>query len=193
MRLIFGLGNPGNRYIFTRHNIGFFALDFIASQFKIPFQPGKGDYLFCEVAIANTAVILIKPTTYMNHSGLAVQQACEFFAAELDQILVIYDDFYLDFGQLRFRNKGSAGGHNGIESVIYHLQSELIGRLRIGIGNEFEDSVDFVLSEFLEEEKKELPQLMKATMEGVTICIKDGMEKAMNHYNRNVFIDPNTN
>ncbi len=193
VRLLFGLGNPGNRYILTRHNIGFLILDFIANQYKIPFQPGKGDYLFCHASIADTDVVLIKPTTYMNRSGLAVQQACDFFTEGIDQILLIYDDFNLDFGQLRFRKKGSAGGHNGIESVIYHLESDEIKRLRIGIGCEFTDSVGYVLSQFNEDEKEELPLLMKAAMEGITICVKDGIEKAMNHYNRNVLIDPNTN
>lgn len=193
MRLLFGLGNPGNRYNFTRHNVGFLVLDFIANQLKYSFLPGRGDYLFCEASIADTEVMLVKPTTYMNHSGLAVKQACEFFETDIEQIIIVYDDFNIDFGRLRFRSKGAGGGHRGMESVIYHLQSEQVKRLRVGIGNEFENSIDFVLSGFSEEEKKGLPLLLKAAMEGLTTYIKDGIEKSMNYYNRNVLVFPDIN
>lgn len=191
MRAIFGLGNPGNRYRLTRHNIGFILLDYIQSQFEIPFSPGKGDYYFCKVYYSGNPVLLVKPTTYMNRSGLAVYQVLKYFPIEADDILVVYDDFHLSFGKLRFRAKGSAGGHNGIKSIISHLHSEEFDRLKIGIGSAFDDSVDFVLSKFAKDERKEIDSVMKTAYDGIKVWLESGVEEAMNEYNRNV-LDTNT-
>ncbi len=187
MRIVFGLGNPGKRYFFTRHNIGFILLDYIREQYKIPFRPGKGDYYFLRFEIDDEPVMLVKPTTFMNLSGIAVRQVLERFPVDLDKILVVLDDFQLPFGSLRFRKKGSDGGHNGLKSIIENLGSEEFSRLRVGIGDHFEDPVDFVLSEFDAREKEQLKELLPIAHQGIVVWIREGIEQAMNRFNRQFF------
>ena len=188
MRAVFGLGNPGRRYQFTRHNIGFTFLDYIQSKFKIPFRPGKGNYYSGRISLSGKDILLVKPTTYVNRSGLAVTQILDHFPVEVDDILVVFDDFHLTFGELRFRARGSSGGHNGIRSIIYHLKCQEFDRLRIGIGSAFDDSVDFVLSKFTKDEQKEIEPLMQIAFDGFNTWLEKGIEKAMNDFNRN-FLD----
>ncbi len=185
MRIVFGLGNPGETYQYTRHNIGFLFLDYLSSVYKIPFRSGKGDYCFTTFHLDDEEVLLVKPLTYMNLSGRAVAQVLERFTVELENILVVVDDFQLPFGTLRFRKKGSDGGHNGLKSIIYYLNSENFPRLRMGIGNGFTDAVDFVLSPFTEEELKALQTLFPVARQGIVSWIKDGMERTMSRFNRN--------
>ncbi len=192
MEVVFGLGNPGIRYRSTRHNIGFILLDYIIKDLGIPFRPGKGDYYFCELDLRGHEVLLVKPTTYMNNSGAAVRQVMEYFSVREDEILVVYDDFYLQLGVLRFRRKGSDGGHNGIKSIIADLESQNFSRLRIGIGGDFDDSIDFVLSSFDKDEQQKLELVLKHANDGIKIWLDDGIDRAMNEYNRN-FLDANTN
>ncbi len=187
MHVVFGLGNPGKRYLNTRHNIGFILLDYIQSIYKVPFRPGKGDYYFMQCAIEQETVLFVKPTTYMNLSGIAVRQVVERFEIDLSDILVVLDDFQLPFGMLRFRKKGSAGGHNGLKSVIAELGSEDFARLRFGIGTRFEDAVDFVLSDFTEKEIDGLKQLLPIAHKGIVVWVKDGIDRAMNQFNRQFF------
>jgi PTH1 family peptidyl-tRNA hydrolase len=149
------------------------------------FLPGKGGYFFCETIRANQPVILVKPTTYMNRSGIAVKQALQYFDIKPAKMLVVCDDFHIDFGVLRFRKKGSDGGHNGLRSIIYHLESQLFNRLRFGIGHPGNDSVDFVLSDFDKNEQDELGFLFEKSREGIDDWIEYGIEEAMNKYNRN--------
>ncbi len=184
MHVVFGLGNPGRRYLNTRHNIGFILLDYIQSIHKVPFQAGKGDYYFMQCQIENADVLCVKPTTYMNLSGIAVQQVLEHFPVSLQDILVVVDDFQLPFGTLRFRKKGSAGGHNGLKSIIATVGSEAFARLRIGIGDHFEDAVDFVLSEFSEQEIDGLKKLLPIAYQGITVWVREGIEQAMSQFNR---------
>lgn len=184
--MIIGLGNPGRKYALTRHNVGFLLLDNIVSKFNIPFSAGKGDYYFVKTEIENKPVLLIKPTTYMNNSGLVMQQLGESFDPENDKLLIVYDDFHLPFGTIRFRAKGSDAGHNGIKSIIYHLQTNIFSRLRIGIGSAFDDSIDHVLSEFSADELKDLPQILDEAYNGIKTWMGSGIESAMNNHNRNV-------
>lgn len=192
MRALIGLGNPGRQYALTRHNIGFIFLDFIQQKYTIPFTPGKGDYYYAKASIEQEDILLVKPVTYMNRSGLAVVQVLEHFDLAPEDILIVYDDFHLDFGVLRFRIRGSAGGHKGMDSVIFHLQSEDIKRLKIGIGQPEEDEVDFVLSNFTEKEQESLPEILDAAYKGIKIWLTYGMAEAMNRYNRQV-LSSNTN
>ncbi len=187
MHVVFGLGNPGKRYLNTRHNIGFILLDYIQSIYKIPFRPGKGDYYFMESQMDRETVLFVKPTTFMNLSGIAVRQVVEQFEVSLDQVLVVLDDFQLPFGTLRFRKKGSAGGHNGLKSIIAELGSEVFARLRFGIGNHFEDAVDFVLSDFTQAEIEGLKQLLPIAHKGILTWVKEGIDAAMNQFNRQFF------
>ncbi|MGD9900085.1 MAG: aminoacyl-tRNA hydrolase [Calditrichaceae bacterium] len=192
MEVVFGLGNPGIRYRSTRHNIGFILLDYIKKDFIIPFRPGKGDYYFCELDLNGREILLVKPTTFMNNSGVAVRQVMEYFSVREDEILVVYDDFHLKFGTLRFRRTGSDGGHNGIKSIVASLETQNFGRLRIGIGGDFEDSIDFVLSSFSKDEQQKLEFVLKHAYDGIKIWLDEGIDRAMNTYNRN-FLDANTN
>jgi len=183
VQVIFGLGNPGLRYRLTRPNAGFILLDYIQDLYKIPFSPGKGDYYFCEVIINNRPVILVKPVTYMNLSGLAVNQVLEYFNIAISDLIVVYDDFHLPFGSLRFRARGSSAGHNGIESIVGALGTYEFSRLRIGIGSAFIDAIDFVLSPFDKDELRNLGILLKTAYAGLQTWAELGIQKAMNDYN----------
>ena len=186
MFTLVGLGNPGKKYSITRHNVGFLFLDFVADKFKIPFSPGRGDYYFGNGEIEKTPVKLVKPTTYMNNSGLLVDQIEELNKESLDNILIIYDDFHLPFGTIRFRPNGSDAGHNGIKSMIYHFNSDVFPRLRIGIGSEFDDQIEYVLSSFDKEEIKDLPDIFESAFNGLKAWIKNGLASAMNDFNKDI-------
>ena len=188
MHVIFGLGNPGKRYLNTRHNIGFILLDYIQSIYKVPFRAGKGDYYFMQFELDHETVLCVKPTTYMNLSGIAVRQVVEQFDVDLNNILVVLDDFQLPFGTLRFRKKGSAGGHNGLKSIIAELGTETFARLRFGIGDDFEDPIDFVLSDFTPSEIEGLREvLLPAAHQGIVVWGKEGIDQAMSQFNRQFF------
>ena len=183
MHALIGLGNPGRRYQMTRHNAGFLFLDYLSSEYNIPFRPGKGDYYFSEVGFGDRQIVLIKPTTYVNNSGLAVRQIMELFSVTREELLVIYDDFHLPFGTLRFRAKGGDGGHNGIRSILYELESAVFSRLKIGIGAEFDDAIDFVLSDFSSQEAEQLISLFKIARKGAEVWAEQGIEQVMNLFN----------
>jgi PTH1 family peptidyl-tRNA hydrolase len=184
VQAIIGLGNPGRKYQETRHNIGFLIIDAILAAYKISPKPGKGDYYYAELDLAGKNTLLVKPTTYMNASGIAVKQLIGYYSIDLQDMLVVYDDFHLPFGTLRFRTKGSDGGHNGIESIIYQLKTESINRLRFGIGDQFHDSIKFVLSKFSRIEKKSLGDLIKVAIEGIFFWLENGIDEAMNYFNK---------
>jgi len=184
LRVIFGLGNPGRSYQLTRHNAGFLLLDYIQDQYNIPFRPGKGDYYFCDLRISGERVFLVKPTTFMNNSGLAVNQFLNYFKVDIDDAIIAYDDYHLPLGTLRFRNNGSAGGHNGIKSIIAHLGSQEFNRLKIGIGDQFKDPVSFVLSKFAKKELTVLEEILPEAYNGINLWLTSGINQAMNEYNR---------
>jgi PTH1 family peptidyl-tRNA hydrolase len=184
LRVIFGLGNPGRSYQLTRHNIGFILLDHIQGFSNIPFRPGKGDYYYCDLRISDERVMLVKPTTYMNNSGLAVAQFLNYYKVDLSDALIVYDDYHLPFATLRFRGNGSAGGHNGVKSIIAHLGTQQFDRLRIGIGDQFKDSVNFVLSKFTKKELSILEDLLPEAYNGIKVWLASGLDAAMNQYNR---------
>ncbi len=184
MLVIVGLGNPGNKYEITRHNIGFRIVDSIADDYNIPFKSGKGDYYFLELKYKGNRVILVKPVTFMNNTGLAIHQILKYFPVSIENLLIVYDDYNLPFGTLRFRLEGSDGGHNGLKSIIYHLHSNVFDRLRFGIGTEFKNSVSFVLSKFKKDEEKEIDELISAAKSGIENWMDEGIELTMNKYNK---------
>ena len=161
MKLVVGLGNPGNRYNFTRHNFGFLALDFY---FKVRGIEWKDKPEFGALWAREEDTIFIKPQDYYNESGRAVQEFMRFYKIPLDDILVVCDDFNLEFGRMRYRAQGSAGGNNGLKSIISTLGTEEFARLRLGTGNDELRSkmgdMDFVLSKFTLEEKEKLPEIL---------------------------------
>jgi PTH1 family peptidyl-tRNA hydrolase len=186
MKLIIGLGNPSRQYAGTRHNAGFMTIDYLAEKLGIKVDRIKFKSLIGEGFAGTEKIVLAKPQTYMNLSGEAVLDMVQWYKTELDDILVIYDEMDLPLGKLRLRLKGSAGGHNGMKSIIYLLQSDEFPRLRIGIGKppiEEMDSADFVLSKFSEEESKVISDAIKNATEGVLKIIEIGIERAMNEIN----------
>ncbi|TFH01846.1 MAG: aminoacyl-tRNA hydrolase [Calditrichales bacterium] len=189
MYALVGLGNHGKRYQNTRHNIGYFVLDYLASKDKIPFKSGKGDYYYNELLINQQRVVLVKPTTYMNRSGLAVKQVIDYFPVEVADVMIICDDFNLPFGTIRVRNKGSAGGHNGLKSIMNHLHSEEFVRMRLGIGNQFSDAVSFVLDNFNRQEIARMEDFLPFSAEAIECWIKSGIDTTMNKYNRQFLQD----
>ena len=184
MQAIIGLGNPGRKYQETRHNVGFLIIDAILADYNIPLKPGKGDYYCAEFNLAGKKILLVKPTTYMNASGIGVKQLISYYSIDQQDILVVYDDFNLPFGTLRFRTRGSDGGHNGIESIIYQLKTESFNRLRFGIGDHFRNSIKFVLSRFSRTEKKKLDDLIGIAVEGIFFWLENGIDEAMNNFNK---------
>jgi PTH1 family peptidyl-tRNA hydrolase len=176
VRLILGIGNPGKRYSFTRHNAGFLLLDNYAQKNSISFKASQKDYYFAEGKTADCGFSLIKPSTYVNDSGLAAIQAIEEYNIELTDMLVIADDVNLETGKFRIRANGSGGGHNGMNSIIYHLNSDNFPRLRIGIGNDFRrgQMADYVLSVFSKEEEVIISKVFADTMVLIDEFIKSG-------------------
>lgn len=154
MRAIIGLGNPGKKYELTRHNIGFIILDQFAQKHKLDFLPAKGNYYRVGSIIHTSHFNLYKPTSYMNNSGISVQQIIENDEISLDDILIISDDINLETGKIRIRSVGGDGGHNGLSSIIYQLNSNKFLRLRFGIGDDFKEGEmpDYVLENFYENE-----------------------------------------
>lgn len=168
MKLVVGLGNPGARYNFTRHNFGFLALDFY---FKVRGIEWKDKPKFGALWAREGDTIFIKPQDYYNESGRAVQEFMRFYKISLDDVLVVCDDFNLEFGKLRYREQGSAGGNNGLKSIISTLGTEEFARLRVGTGNDElrhkMGDMDFVLSKFTPEEKEKLPEILGKVMERI--------------------------
>lgn len=180
--LIVGLGNPGARYAETRHNVGFKVVELLAEKLHLNFRAGKGDYL---IASGASEILLLKPLTYMNNSGLAVRHATDYFAIDLARLLIIFDDYQLPLGKLRLRPSGSDGGHNGMASVIQHLGTPEVPRLRLGIGAEFHkgEMADYVLTAFSRAENKLLPEIYDRAAEAALCFSRDGMPQAMNKFN----------
>ncbi len=189
MKLIVGLGNPGSKYEFTRHNAGFMAIDELAKSFGLQFKPAKGDWWGVESEINNQRFYLMKPSTFMNASGNAVYYFLKEKKIPLSDVLVIYDDFQLPLGTIRVRANGSDGGHNGISSIIYSLETLEFPRMRIGIGSEktvnTNEYVDFVLSRFSNEEAEKLKIMTPIYKDCILCFIEEGIFITMNKYNKN--------
>ena len=180
MRIILGIGNPGKRYSFNRHNVGFMFLDYLAVKESLSFFPSKGDFYFAEGKLNNSEFNLIKPSTYVNDSGKAALQALQFNNAKVEDLLVVVDDLNLNFSEFRVRASGGDGGHNGIASIIYHLNSDRFPRIRIGINNdEKESNVDFVLSDFTSDEKNSLTNIFDDCMILTKGFIEAGIKNMM--------------
>ncbi len=182
IRLIAGLGNPGTEYARTRHNAGFMAADFIAGRVGIyGWQDWKGLGEYASWEQDGEKVYLLKPQTYMNLSGRAVQSLASFFKIPPQQVLVIFDDLSIPFGSVRLRRNGSGGSHNGMGSVINMLGTTDIPRLRIGIGMrpQYIPGKDFVLGNFQKDQLEQMPEILEKAWLNVRKCVEDGMEKAI--------------
>lgn len=185
MKLIVGLGNPGEDYAQTRHNIGFNCLNHIARKHGLSFTRREAHSRLAQGQIGGQEVLLAKPFTFMNRSGAAVAALMRKYQIQPADLVVIYDDMDLPVGKLRLRPSGSAGGHHGMESIIAALGSQDFPRIRVGIGKPIaEDAISFVLSHFTPEEKESIAQALGRVGEAVEMLLTQGVEAAMNQFNR---------
>ena len=185
MYLIVGLGNPGKKYELTRHNIGFIILDKFASKKNLHFKK-KENYQYVEGSIGSSTFFLIKPTTYMNLSGIAVSEFLSKTKINLENMLIVVDDVNLELGKIRLRKSGSDGGHNGLKSIIYHLESNQFPRLRFGIGNKFGEGelADYVLSKFSDEELSYINNSIEFSIELIEYFIQGGYKLMSDYFSK---------
>lgn len=186
MYLIAGLGNPGTKYEMTRHNIGFHTIDYIADELGVKVKKLKYKALYGECEINGEKVLLVKPQTFMNLSGESIVEFVKFFKIPVENVIIISDDIALDTGRIRVRGKGSAGGHNGLKSIIYMLNSDEFPRVRIGVGapeHKDYELADFVLGKFAKDEIPVLEEAIVKAYKAVKEIIARGYESAMNKYN----------
>lgn len=185
MKIIAGLGNPTDQYKGTRHNIGFMAIDKLSEAYGIPVNQHKFKAMVGSGFVEGQRVLLMKPLTYMNLSGESLRAAADFYKTEIEDVLVIYDDISLDPGMLRIRKKGSAGGHNGMKSIIRHLGGDTFPRIRVGIGGERhpgQDLADYVLGHFPKEELVLINEALDKLAEAVKLIVTDEIGEAMNRF-----------
>ncbi len=190
-RLIVGLGNPGTKYDRTRHNIGFDLVDQLAKRWQIPvsdqkrFQGQVG-----EGWVERQKIVLLKPQTFMNLSGQSVRSVLDWYKLKPTEVLVLYDDLDLPLGKLRIRLTGSAGGHNGMKSIISHLGTPTFPRLRMGIGKSQDETISHVLGKFSTAESSIVAEILQLAVDAVDLSVSAGVEKSMNKYNsRSVLVE----
>ena len=185
MKLIVGLGNPGKKYLGTRHNVGFLVLAELHRRFGQSRPSAKFDSELVQVGTGDQKVLLQSPLTFMNASGKAVRGVFDFYKLSLEDLLVVCDDFHLDLGRLRFREKGTAGGQNGLKDIIQKMGSQDFARLRIGVGKppEDRDAAGYVLSKFRPDERVDLERMVQRSADGVLTWLEYGTKEAMNRFN----------
>lgn len=184
MYIIAGLGNPGKKYEQTRHNMGFLAVDFLAEKYDIKVNKIRFRALTGEGRIAGQKVLLLKPQTYMNLSGESIRLALEYYKVNPQELIVIYDDIDIQAGMIRIRKKGSAGTHNGMRNILYHIRTEDFPRIRVGIGSgRKEDMIDYVTGSVPKNEITLLKEAADKAACGAACIVEKGIEKAMNEYN----------
>lgn len=184
--LIVGLGNPGARYEMTRHNAGFLALDLFAVKENLSIKKLKYHSLVCDAVINGKRCLIMKPQTFMNNSGEAVGEAARFYKIPPERVIVISDDISLDAGKIRIKRKGSAGGHNGLKSIIAHLGSENFVRIKVGVGKKPSadyELVDWVLGKFPKDVQPNLKSALENAANALPYIVNDEIDKAMNLFN----------
>ena len=186
MKVVLGLGNPGKKYAQTRHNLGFLVVDRIAAENRVTVKRKKQDSLIGEWQTNGERVLLVKPQTFMNHSGEAARQLLRLFPFTAKDLIVIHDDLDLPFGRIRIRPRGGAGGHRGMVSILEALGEEGFFRVRVGIGRPPTgvDPTDYVLEPFSREERAHLDQLVSRAAEAVGCLLEQGPQRAMEIFNR---------
>ncbi|GLX70866.1 aminoacyl-tRNA hydrolase [Paenibacillus glycanilyticus] len=186
MKWIVGLGNPGTTYQSTRHNVGFMVIDELARRWNISVTQNKCKALVGEGNVQGTKVVLIKPMTYMNLSGESVRSFLDYFKADLEDGLIVYDDMDTEVGKIRLRYQGSAGGHNGIKSLIQHLGTQTFNRVRMGISRPQpgRNIADYVLDNFPKIEQEALKSMIEQTCDAVEYSLKNNFENTMAKFNK---------
>ena len=186
MYVIAGLGNPGDKYALTRHNVGFRTIDLLSDKYNISLTEEKHKGLFGKGVIEGEKVILLKPQTFMNLSGECIREVLDYYKVdEKDQLIVIYDDISLAPGKLRIRGKGSAGGHNGIKNIILHLGHDTFKRVKVGVGEKPKgyDLADYVLGHFSKEEEEVMKDSFERASQAAVALMHDSMDQVMNKFN----------
>lgn len=186
MYVIVGLGNPDKKYENTRHNIGFDVIDALSNKYNIPVKEKKFKALCGSGVIEGVKVLLVKPQTYMNLSGESIAEVLNFYKLDPEtEMMVIYDDISLAPGNIRIRKKGSAGGHNGIKSIIAHAGTQVFPRIKVGVGEKPKgwDLADYVLGHFSDKEREYVNDAVKEAMDATIYMIQDDVDRAMNLYN----------
>ena len=185
MYVIAGLGNPGEKYDKTRHNVGFEVIDLLSERFGIPVKTRKCKGRIGKGVIGGMDVVLVKPQTFMNLSGECIREVLDFYKVPVENLVVLCDDIHLPAGRLRIRKGGSDGGHHGLENIILHLHTNEFKRIRIGVGiqPEFMDRIRFVLSRFPEEERGIMDDAYKRASDAAIVLFAEGIDRAMNLYN----------
>lgn len=191
MYFIVGLGNPGDKYENTRHNMGFLTIDYLSKKFDIKVKKLKFKSLYGQGEISGQKVMLIKPQTYMNSSGEAIRELRNYYNFDMDKLIVIVDDIDINFGTIRIKAKGSSGSHNGMKSIIYNLVDDSFPRIKIAVGQkpEYMDLANFVLSGFTEKEVEIIRDEIALASDAVEMILDSGVEKAMNKFNSIKLID----
>lgn len=186
MYIVVGLGNPGKDYTDTRHNIGFTTVDLLAERNNIEINKVKFKSVYGVGNIGGKKLMIVKPHTYMNNSGIAVGEIARFYKTPIENIIVVVDDIDIDFSSIRVKAKGSAGSHNGLKSIIYHLKDDKFPRVKIGVGKKHpnEDLAKFVLGRFSKEEIPAMKEAVLTASEAVENIIKTDIDQAMNKYNK---------
>ena len=185
--IIAGLGNPGAKYEKTRHNAGFMAIDYIAERLGVRIDKAKFHALTAEAELCGVGVLLMKPETFMNNSGIAIGEAARFYKIPAENVLVLHDEISFDVGIMRIRRKGSAGGHNGLKSIIEHLGSDAFPRIKIGVGKKPSpdyDLVDFVLGKFSPDDLSALAAEHESVYSASGLILSGKIEEAMNKYSK---------
>ena len=183
MKLIVGLGNPGKKYEHTRHNMGFDVVDLFAEKAQIDIDKEAFKGLVGRGKVFDEDIYILKPQTYMNLSGESVREIVNYFKIDLGDLIVIYDDMALEPGKIRLRASGSSGGHKGMQNIIEQLGSEDIKRIRIGIGEPTYDTIDYVLSKPLKEERPLIDEAIKNAVDALKEVLKENFDKAMTNFN----------
>lgn len=184
MYLVVGLGNPGKEYEHTRHNVGFDIIDLMSRKYNIELNRKKFKGIYGDGTICSERVMFLKPMTYMNLSGESIREVLNFYKIPNENIIIIYDDISLQVGKIRIREKGSAGGHNGIKSIIANLNSEVFTRIKVGVGEpEYSNLVSHVLGKFSDEERNKLDKVFEEIHKIIEVIITKGASEAMNKFN----------
>lgn len=183
MKLIVGLGNFGKEYESTRHNVGFMCVDLFADSLGESIDKKGFSSLYSRLKYLDEDIILLKPLTYMNNSGIAVREIKNYFNIDINDIIVIQDEMDIEPGHLKIKVGGSSAGHNGIKSITENLKSDAYTRIKIGIGRPTYNSVDFVLGKPKDEEKDLIDSAIKSASEAIKVIIKESLNKAMSLYN----------
>ena len=179
------LGNPGKKYALTRHNAGFMVADYIADKYHIPTWRTRFDSLCSDFTLGGKKVMIIKPQTMMNNSGVAVREAADFYKIPPENVIVIFDDVNIQPGSIRIKRNGSDGGHNGIKSIIYHLSSDSFPRIKIGIGKpEHPDMIDWVIGEMSKNDLEIMFDSLGNASDALDIMINKNIDVAMAKYNK---------